>query len=81
MDVTRFALPRRRRHLYPESDEEQMQAFGRKPPVLLGFKSPCRGNTDPAKHSALLVQVRSQDTRQTKPLNRIREFLLTTTFH
>lgn len=64
-----------------EGDEEQMQVSGWKPPILLGLKSPLRGKTGTVKHCALLVQVRSQDTRQRKPLNHVREFPLTTTFH
>lgn len=58
-----------------------MHAFGGKRPILLGLKLPLRGSTNTAKHSVLLVQVRSRDTRQRKPLNHMREFLPTSMFH
>lgn len=41
-----------------------------------GFKSPSRGNTNTAQHSARLVQVRSPEPPQRQHLNHMREFLL-----
>lgn len=51
-----------------ESDKEQLQAFGRNP-ILLGFQLPSGGNTDPAKHSALPVQVRWEGEEGRFPRN------------